>query len=271
MKKTLITFLIIWTLASANLVAQKKSNLPVEIQKLFSQMVLVDGGSFNLHQEWIDDYKENGNPQTIKTFYAQKYEVNRELWFYVMGKKNDWWEKEKDGTIDMTKPANGVTWEEAIIFCNKLSEKAGLTPCYDTTNIKDVVFNDKANGFRLPTDAEWEFLARGGTKSNHRPYAGNSNHLDDIAWTSCGYNKATSLMNCGLLKPNELGLYDLSGNVWEYCWDRNFQKPENRVIRGGAWDTSNSRAMLASCYVFHIIPDEAVPSVGLRLVMSACN
>ena len=266
MRKNMFIILGMMTLLTGNLAAQKKSTLPVEIQKLYSQMVLIEGGNYNLHQEWIDNYKEDGIATTVKTFYAQKYEVNRELWFYVMGKKNDWWEKEDDGSIDMTKPANGVSWEEAIVFCNKLSEKAGLTQCYDITNIKDVVFDENANGFRLPTEAEWEFLARGGTKSEYRAYAGNSNYLEDIAWTSCGYIKANSLMNCGLLKPNELGLYDLSGNVWEYCWDRYFDKPENRVIRGGAWDTTNPSAMLVSCYVYNIIPDEAVPSVGLRLV-----
>ena len=269
MKKNIIITIIISLILTVNISAQKKSKLPVEIQKLYSQMVYIKGGSFNLYQEWIDDYKEGGIPQKLKSFYAQKYEVSRNLWFYVMEQNNVWWEKEKDGTMDMTKPANGMSWYEAIDFCNKLSKKAGLTPCYDTSNHEDIIFNEKADGFRLPTEAEWEFLARGGTKSRHSAYAGNSNTLEDIAWTSCGYYKASQLMNSGLLKPNELGLYDLAGNVWEYCWDKHSEYPENRVIRGGAWDTSDSYAMLVSNHFYHINPDEAIPAAGLRLVKNA--
>ena len=151
MRKNMFIILGMMTLLTGNLAAQKKSTLPVEIQKLYSQMVLIEGGNYNLHQEWIDNYKEDGIATTVKTFYAQKYEVNRELWFYVMGKKNDWWEKEDDGSIDMTKPANGVSWEEAILFCNKLSKKAGLTQCYDITNIKDVVFDENVFPFKSPS------------------------------------------------------------------------------------------------------------------------
>ena len=145
-------------------------------------------------------------------------------------------------------PINGVTWNEAIAYCNWLSKKEKLQPAY-TKKGPNFVCNFKANGYRLPTEAEWEFAAKGGASSKSFKYSG-SNNLDDVAWHK---NKSKGTPHTiGTKLPNELGLYDMSGNVWEWCWDwynKDFYKQEKgenprgpemgdrRSVRGGSWDS----------------------------------
>ena len=289
MKKTIL--IIGFLITGALCFSQEKTNLPKEIQKLFSQMVYVKGGEFNLYEMNIDDYREDGLPVSVSNLYAQKYEVSRALWQYVMEESLDCWEPDKNGQIDMTKPAGGISWSSAVDFCNKLNALADLDPCYDLSDIENVKFNQQANGFRLPTEAEWEFLGRGGALSHHSPYIGDSSSLEDVAWSGCGYRTSYGLHNSGLLKSNELGLYDLAGNLWEWCWDRYTEKSEefytlykgkgviknytgetagkDRCLRGGAYDTDNSRAMFVACHIYHENPEKSFAVAGLRLVRTA--
>ncbi len=145
-------------------------------------------------------------------------------------------------------PMHNVNWYDAIKYCNWLSSKNGLTKCYKKNADGGWDLNRSANGYRLPTEAEWEFAARGGTKSNKTKYSG-SNNINEVAW----YDETSKLAGPKAVKtkkPNELGIYDMSGNVWEWCSDyyqSGFyaKSPEKdpfcstsmpyRSLRGGSW------------------------------------
>ena len=165
-------------------------------------------------------------------------------------------------------PVEMVSWYDCVEYCNKRSIKEGLKPYYnidknkkdpnnksETDNIKwTVTINAGANGYRLPTEAEWEYAAGGGQMSKSYTYSG-SNDVDKVAWywKNSGDNILTGFWNYGLSiennhnktkpvggkQPNELGLYDMSGNVREWCWDwyRDFEINIgfDRVWRGGGW------------------------------------
>ncbi len=126
-------------------------------------------------------------------------------------------------------PVECVNWCEAIIYCNRLSVVHNLQPCYSigtTTDLasfdfsspvwKRITCNFTANGFRLPTETEWEFAARGGVMQDHFKYAG-SDDINEVAWY--GENSNITTHTIGTKKPNGLGLYDMCGNVAEWCWD----------------------------------------------------
>jgi formylglycine-generating enzyme required for sulfatase activity len=142
-----------------------------------------------------------------------------------------------------------VTWMDAIEYCNYLSIMEELDPVYDIDISLDLKVEVKAdlskNGYRLPTEAEWEFAARGGLKSKGFLYAGSSD-LSEVAWYSANSNNLPHPV--GSKKPNELGIYDMSGNVWEWCQDRyapyaaeaqtnplGWSQEHKKVLRGGAW------------------------------------
>ena len=222
--------------------AKKASN----IESKFENMIFVQGGK---HQpSFANEEKE------VFDIEVCKYPTTQKMWTEVM--ENNPSEFKGDN-----KPIESITWWEALEFCNKLSEKYGLEPVYDLSKsregilmIKELggqkVYPDVANfknteGFRLPTEVEWEWFARGvqiaieqGTFNY--TYSG-SNNIDEVAWY---IENSGETYNVGLKKPNQLGLYDCTGNVWEWCYDttENIEEGKNYIYK--AFDASNKSRRL---------------------------
>lgn len=240
----------------------------------FENMVAVKGGVFVIgnsknegegysHRMFRD---KPAHQVTVQDFYVSKYEVTQDLFEKIMGRNPSRFKGAK-------RPVESVTWYEAVEFCNRLSKRDGLTPCYSITGV-DVTCDFSADGYRLLTEAEWEYAARGGHLSvSDYLYAG-SNNAEDVAWNSNNSDGETH--DVGQKQPNELGLYDLSGNVSEWCWDwfAAYQSeavelpagPNNgteRVERGGNWRFSeiidkNTRR--------HFVPpDQSYHRLGFRI------
>ena len=225
------------------------------------EMVWVEGGSFTMGS--------NATPKGVKLTYALarpehrvtvdgyfigRYEVTQGLWQAVMGENPSKFK----GSANL--PVESVSWTEAQEFAMRLSQMTGRR-------------------FRLPSEAEWEYAARGGSKSQRNPYAGcNRNQLDNHGWYCVNSDGATHAV--GQLQPNELGLYDMSGNVAEWCQDwveaytseeqtnpRGPRQGENRVLRGGHYNSTS-----AACTVYDrgwYLPSGKYELYGLRIVMEA--
>ena len=222
----------------------------------------ITGESFNMgcpvEQESCNFDESPVHSVTISNFSIGKYEVTQEEWESLMGGNPSFFRDCGNNC-----PVDSVSWYEAIVFCNRLSEKENLRPCYysdkeytivfgksgqswNLPNVGEVYWQKDAEGYRLPTEAEWEFAARGGIKSKGFLYSG-GNEISEVAWWRD--NSSNQTHPVGSKDPNELGLYDMSGNVDEWCWDwyigdyncaRTCQPtgPNNgstRVIRGGLW------------------------------------
>ena len=173
-----------------------------------------------------------------------------------------------------TNPVEGVNWYDAIKWCNAKSLMEKLKPVYSvkgqegvyckgefgSKGSENIVESANSNGYRLPTDAEWEWAALGGCKSQGYTFAG-SNDLDSVGWYDDNSSESHPV---GEKSPNELGLYDMSGNVWEWCWDL-CNKCE-RSQRGGSWGCDESLCTVTDrC---GNAPDEAFSGFGFRIARS---
>jgi formylglycine-generating enzyme required for sulfatase activity len=203
----------------------------------------------------------------VSGFSMANYLITQREWIEVMGNNPS---NFKGGLL----PVESVSWYEAVEFCNRLSEKERLTPAY-TIDGENVNWDRNANGYRLPTEAEWEYAARGGDGSpGYYTYSGSS-IIDEVAWYEGNSEKKTHPI--GTKKANGLGLYDMSGNVWEWCWDwygaypRNMQTDpvgissgSKRVARGGSW--GDSAEYVRSTLRLVSNPSYRSSSHGIRLV-----
>jgi formylglycine-generating enzyme required for sulfatase activity len=162
-------------------------------------------------------------------------------------------------TQDETQPVTNVTWFDAIEYCNWRSRQEGLTPVY-TVNGGSVKINDMARGYRLPTEAEWEYACNAGSATLYNFGNGNaplfSNFFESFIYKSVPSTK---------YQPNKWGLYAMHGNVFEWCQD-NYEKTKNKVVKGGAW--FSSQPILRSAYRGSVDPSTPVEGLGFRVARS---
>ena len=236
-------------------------------------MALIPAGSFVMGDA-NGVYETNERPSrtvAINSFYMSKYEVSQALYQQVMGENPSQLKGDK-------RPVEKVTWYDALLFCNKLSARDGYTSVYSDID-GAVKANWSANGYRLPTEAEWEYACRAGTTTPY--YTGSTGEdLARCAWYSG--NSSDGPKDRGQLAPNSFGLYDMHGNVFEWCWDwyradyysqginNNPLGPDGgdeKICRGGSYFVfeygcrAGFRSMLA--------PEYAGRDIGFRLVRRA--
>ncbi|MBQ6781071.1 MAG: SUMF1/EgtB/PvdO family nonheme iron enzyme [Treponema sp.] len=246
----------------------------------------------------------SGRTVTTSTLWASNHEVTQGE-YETYCKYGNFLPSATDG-IGANYPAYYVSWYDALVYCNKRSIAEGLTPCYTiggSTNpaswpgvVDDgagkhcgpassnadwyaATCNFSANGYRLPTEAEWEWLARGGDPAAaawEQTYSG-SDTIDDVAWYTT--NSGSTAHEVKQKAANSKGLYDMSGNVWEWCWDWWYRtitattpasgaaSGSRRVIRGGAWNVNAS--LSAMSYRVHNSPPTRYHDCGFRVVRTA--
>jgi formylglycine-generating enzyme required for sulfatase activity len=218
--------------------------------KPLSLMVSVPGGTFLMGSQPREQGRkrdEQPHPVTVGPFLIGSTDVTEAQWQRVMVTNPSQFKGD-----DL--PVQDVTWYDAVAYCNKLSQLEGKVPAYTVTGT-NVTWNRAANGYRLPTEAEWEWAARGGAQNNNNLYAGSS-WLDEVSWHKDNSGKTPHPV--GQKKANDLGLYDMSGNVWQWCWDwyGNYgpgaqtdpQGPPAgtvKVARGGNWASPAAVARVA--------------------------
>ncbi len=236
--------------------------------------IFIQGGTFRMgsasggddderpvHTVRVDDFSMMATEVTFQDYDAFARATGRD-------RPDDW------GWGRGTRPVINVTWHDAVAYANWLSERDGLTRAY-RINGTNVTWNRNADGWRLPTEAEWEYAARGGQSARNTTYAGSST-VSTVAWYSGNANSRTQPV--GQKLSNELGLYDMSGNVWEWCYDwydgdyygdspsANPAGPTSgsrRVLRGGGWDSAARRLRVANRFAG--IPENRYGR-GFRLV-----
>jgi len=241
-------------------------------ERVLMPITYVEGGSFQMGSTSGDSNEKPVHTVRVDSFYIGTYEVTQDTYQELMGSNPSNWKGDR-------LPVERVTWYEAVAFCNALSRLERRQEAY-TISGNNVSVDWESNGYRLPTEAEWEYAARGGNQSQGYTYAG-SNTVGDVAWYYSS-NSGSRTHTVGEKQPNELGLYDMSGNVWEWCWDwfgsdyygsspaANPTGPSSgshRVLRGGSWHPYARRVRTAGRYGG--TPSYRINLLGFRVLAPA--
>lgn len=248
----------IWVFGDNQLLSEEQAiggnRIEVNVNNVTFNMVRVEGGTFDMgatpEQKSPYDHEKPVHQVTLSSYYIGETEVTQALWQAVMGSNPS------DFKGDNL-PVEYVSWDDCQTFIERLNT---ITQ----------------RNFRLPTEAEWEFAARGGNKSRHTQYSGSDN-LDEVAWYNSNSKGKTHPVKSK--KANELGIYDMSGNVWEWCQDKYGKydrTPQNnpigpssgsyRMYRGGSWGDYAGSCRLS--FRYYDSPDGCDGYLGLRLVLS---
>ncbi|MGM9970155.1 MAG: flavodoxin [Anaeroplasma sp.] len=256
-------------------------------------LILIKGGTFEMGSPETEAQREQDEMQhkvTLNDFYIGKYEITQKEYQEIMGENPSNFKGE-----DL--PVENITWYDAIEYCNRLSEKQGLTPVY-TINGENVTWNRANNGYRLPTEAEWEYSARAGTTTpfntensisadeanfyGHYPYGIEENYFSqsNLETKPGEYRQTTTKV--GSFSPNKWGLYDIHGNVREWCFDyygeydtQNTDNPSGvttgslRINRGGSWNDYAKH--MRSAYRSSLAPNQKMNNTGFRIARNVDN
>ena len=289
------------------------ADLTLYAQWTKADMLLIPAGTFQMGSDDTNassDEKPVHSVTLTKSFYLCDHEVTQAEWKAVFGNNPSRFDgssgkEAADGEAQDERPVERVNWYMAIAYCNKLSLKEGLEPCYSVSGVSDwasLAYGDiptsndsdwnaatcdfAKTGYRLPTEAEWEYAARGGIETTtERAWAGTASEteLGDYAWY--GVNSESKTHEVKKKKPNGYGLYDMSGNVWEWCWDwwpntgdyaddkdgatdpAGPSSGSYRVKRGGSWYFT-ARLCAVSCRNYDS-PDYLYDDLGFRVVRSS--
>ena len=253
--------------------------------------IYIPGGTFAMGSETGESDERPVHDVTLDPFYMCSTEVNPLQWMrFIPEKRIGYWTDDRGNYVphylndnpsefndDTSHPLENVTWEYAVTLCNRLSEVDGLEPCYEPETWE---CDFSKNGYRLPTEAEWEYACRAGTTTTY--YNGDSiDGLDKAAWYS---GNITSTWQVGMKEPNPWGLYDMLGNVEEWIndwYDRYYytsSPPDNPIgptnstlhlTRGGGWGSYSDECSTTKRKMIAILTDNNSPNRGFRLVRKA--
>ncbi|MDP3504296.1 MAG: SUMF1/EgtB/PvdO family nonheme iron enzyme [Myxococcales bacterium] len=267
--------------ASKAFATEKPPPRPTSMPKTGKDYVTIAPGSFEIGARERDPDKDDGKEVFESTvtltrpFLMKTTEVTQGEYLFIVGEVTTSYDKK----CGLDCPANALSWSNAVVYLNLLSKKEGLEPCYAIKGgLATWTKGYDCTGYRLPTEAEWEYAARGG---NEEPRYG---EIDEIAWYS--ENSSSSVHPVGKKKKNAYGLYDMLGNVWEWTWDAMDYKPytenmtdtiigglsqesegQDRVVRGGGY--SDSAAYVRASHRYQYPAGSGGSTYGFRPVRTA--